>query len=275
MSFRKLLIAGFASILFLGLPALGGTMKLIDSGINAGNGQFYISDPSEASGLMGQYMDTPAVTTDIARSRAFIPAGGSREGTLFDTAAPTLSSVTDGHGIKIVGWSIYRDDYVGGNNAIGIDGNYGFAPAPADTTTNGGQAFANSNSILILSDTYSVAGQVGDAFCFSYLLGSDTNSGAATTSATGYLVFDGTTVIPVGGAASQTGTSSTNLVSETYTTTSAYSSVALLLRPDGGANGIRSLVDDVMLAVTPVPEPSSLTMLLFIGLGAMAVGRRR
>ena len=76
------------------------------------------------------------------------------------------------------------------------------------------------------------------------------------------------------GQQTRSGTSRTgaNTVTETYTSTAAYSTVDLEFRLGNVSGSTRVLVDDVRLDVTPIPEPS---MALLGGLGLLGLLRRR
>jgi len=240
-------------IFLLSAPVDAGTISLIDGDIGSGNGDFnYDGGGTVPTGI--------AFNENIPRDRYF-------------AQTPNAGATID-----IDDWTITRIAYAGGNNAYGLDGNFGFdnsAFEPANTGS--GQAFTNGNSSTIVdfeADTISYSGMAGDVFCLSYLLGSD-SSGA--TSDVMLILDAGLATEQMVSFATQTlsGTSRTgaNDVAETYTSMGAYSTVDLKFTLSPTAGSTRSLMDDVRLLVTPVPEPTA-AVLALLGVCALIRGRR-
>lgn len=231
-------------VFFLSSPVDAGTISLIGPAIGSGNGDFNY----DGGGVGFGSTPPPAVTEDIPRDRAFVGSG------------------TPGRGIDVDGWTLTRVAYSGGSNAFGLDGNYGFdAGSFEPANTGSGQAFTNGNDntfVDLEADTISYSGMTGDIFCLDYLLGSD--SGGANADV--MLILDaglGTQQMVTFATQTRTGAARTgaNDVTESYTTTGAYSTVDLKITMNPEAS-TRSLVDDVRLAVTPIPEPNAAVLAL-------------
>ncbi|RMH11015.1 MAG: PEP-CTERM sorting domain-containing protein [Gammaproteobacteria bacterium] len=258
--------------MLLAAPALMVTLNtsdaatLIGPNLGSGNGEFHVTDASQVS--LVNTLSSPIIA--LNRPRAMTDSA--------NFGAPTdladFSTITDGIGVKIDGWTIYRSHYTSSNGAFGVDGLYGFAPGPFGSTP-GGQAFANAGEIAVVSDAYAVTGSAGDQFDVSFLAGSDQSS---VVDFRAYLVFDDTTIIELAGAAADNlgGTDRTaggpNELSDTLVAPAAYSTVRLMITGNAGGALNRALVDNVQMDVTLVPEPASLALL---GLGGLAMLRRR
>lgn len=235
------------------------TMSLIGGSIAAGNGDFNYEGGGTVSGVGSA---TP--NENIPRDR-FLVGSANVNAT-----------------VNVDGWIMRRLAYSGGNNAFGLDGNFGLDNEPADTGS--GQAFTNGNSSTIvdlIADTINVSynGMAGDVFDLSYLLGSDSNTGTGSANATVTLTLDaGLPSEQVSAFAVQTRTGvmrdGSTSVAEQYISTGSYSTVDLVLQMNPNV-GTRSLIDDVRLSVDAVvPEPSSVVMALLGTAFAGAVGMR-
>lgn len=205
-----------------GISAVATT--LIDA--TQGNGEFAVDDANDVS-LFGGGSDE--ATIDLGRDRAFRATGSA------------------GRGISVSGWDIERVDYPGGNSAFGVDGTYGFATDPGIGPGQTGQAFANSGSVEVRSDTIVHNFVSGEQLELSYLLGTDTGT-SVTVEATAQLVFD--QGLPserthVFGVQSATGIT-TPLITQVYAVTEPASSVSLSFLLSGGT-GVRTLLDRVEL----------------------------
>lgn len=253
---RSLSFLAAAAALLCCVSAQAGTVSLIDGGIADGNGDFNYEGGGSVSGA-----GTAVPNENIPRDRYLI-------------GTPNVGSTLD-----IEGWLFRRLAYSGGNNAYGLDGNFGFDAASFEPANTGsGQAFTNGNNntvVDLIADTISgVAGSAGDVIDLSYLLGSDSNSGTANANATVTLTLDaGLPSEQVSAFALQNragfARDGSTLVTEQYISTGAFSTVDLTIQMNPG-NGTRSLVDDVRLtADLAIPEPGSvaLSMLALAGLG--------
>ena len=244
-----------------GLAATAGaqtTTPVIAAGIGMGNGEFEITDISQTSlvnaadGAMGQFiMDNPR----------FLFLSGANFGPapldLFD-----LSTVTDGLGVVIDGWTNYRTEYTASNPAHGFDGGFAFEAAAGEPLS--GQAFTNAGSMALLSDAHPVAGAgIGDSFDLAFFVGSDQSS---VTDYRSFLVFDDTTVVELTNA-SATDVAQDNFnrdltaadaaleLSDTFVTTAPYTTVRVMIVGEADVPLNRALVDNVRLDVTTSGGP--------------------
>jgi len=231
--------------------------------MNIGNGNFNTTQDDVDAGLTGAVTlfetpdETPGPDPIIQVDRHRVLQGGGSGG-------PFIS-----------GWTVIRRFYMGGNGAIGFDGNYGFATPPYQADNGeSGQAFANTGRVEVVSNTYDFNFASGTTVDFEYLVGSDTikdiDGLPLTAIATPSLVFDaGLPTEFREDFASESGTGSLdpndnsnlsfNRRSGTYTTTAAYSTVQIrfdltnelqlgdLNAPQGV---LRSLLDQVSLTAT-------------------------
>ena len=216
-----------------------------------GNGDFNYESGDGSSSF--------AITEVISRDRAFIQT-------------PNVNAT-----LAIDGWTLRRLAYTGGNNAFGLDGHFGFdASSFEPNNTGSGQFFNNGTdggNIELVADQIAASGNSGDTFDLSYLLGSDSGTAIASVTLTldAGLGSEQTITfadVELGGTLRD----GSNTVAEQYVSSGAYSTVDLTIDVTNGATGSRTLVDDVRLDVTPVPEPGSLALL---GLGGLAMLRRR
>ncbi len=229
---------------------------LIGGSIAEGNGDF-----NYEGGAVG-ILDTLTVTENIPRDRAFV------------------TTPTSTNGIDIDGWTLIRVAYNGGNNAFGLDGNFGFDDASFEAANTGsGQAFQNGNDnsvVDLIADQISHTGSLGDVFDLSYLVGSDSaGAGGALVTLTLDANLASEQVVNFG-AQSRFGTSraGANTVAEQYVSTGEYTTVDLQLRMQNSGGSTRTLIDDVRLDVTSaIPEPA--TAVLLGGIAGFAMLRRR
>lgn len=247
--------AALAVCLFTG-SSEAAMVSLIDGGIADGNGDFNYEGGGTVSGA-----GAAVPNENIPRDRFLI-------------GSPNVGATVD-----IEGWTLRRLAYSGGNNAFGLDGNFGLDNEPANTGS--GQAFTNGNGntvVDVIADTITdISGSTGDVIDLSYLLGSDSASADATVTLT---LDAGLPSEQVSAFALQTRTGSardgSTTVTEQYISTGAFSTVDLTLQisPNGGT---RSLLDDVRLtADLAIPEPGTiaLSMLALAGLGAVGMRSR-
>lgn len=236
-------------------------VELIGGGIADGNGDFNYEGGGSVSGV-----GSAVPNVNIPRDRFLI-------------GSPNIGATVD-----VEGWTFRRLAYMGGNNAFGLDGNFGFDAASFEPANTGsGQAFTNGNSATVVdltADTISFTGTAGDIFDLSYLLGSDSSTGTGSANATVTLTLDAglpTEQIASFAQVTRTGIArdgSTD-VTEQYTSLGDYTTVDLTLQMNPNV-GTRSLIDDVRLSViSAVPEPSlfgAFTVLSAVGFAAV---RRR
>ncbi|WP_411847350.1 PEP-CTERM sorting domain-containing protein [Roseibacillus persicicus] len=228
------------------LPQASGAV-LIGAEIGAGNGDFNYAGGATTN------PSSLTVNENIPRDRALI------------------GTPTTGQSITISGWTFVRVSYSGGNNAFGLDGNFGFDDATFEPANTGsGQAFQNGNSnatIDLIADTINHTGGAGDAFDLTYLLGSDSAGGISTATLTldsGLASEQAITFT----TRSLAGTSRTgaNTISESYISTGSYNTVDLTMRLGNSSGSTRVLVDDVRLNVIPEPSTALLGGLAFLGM---------
>ncbi|RMH11014.1 MAG: PEP-CTERM sorting domain-containing protein [Gammaproteobacteria bacterium] len=238
------------SLLCLAVPAVMMTSNvtqadtLITAGIGLGNGEFEVTSINETS-LVNRF-DVPI----------YIPERPRVMYDIYQYGAPNdladFTTITDGVGVVIDGWTVYRTFADAGNGAFGIDGLYGFD----DPDAPGGQAFTNAGEVAVVSDAYAVAGSAGDVFDVSYLAGSDQSTSADFRT---FLVFDDTTITELTGASATNlgGTDRTsggpNELSDSLTATAPYSTVRLMILMGADPPVGRALVDNVQLDVTLNP----------------------
>ncbi len=192
-----------------------------------GNGEFAMDNVNDASSVGG---GSAPLTTDVGRDRAFRSEG------------------TVGRGVGVLGWEITRVDYNGGNSAIGVDGNYGFATDAGTDPGQTGQAFVNSGSVNVTSDAIARDFKAGEKLDLSYLLGSDTNGATASVNATVSFILDQglaterVTTLPARTATGLT----TPAITEKFTLPADASSLTVRFLLDGGLSQ-RTLLDSVTL----------------------------
>lgn len=242
--------------------ASAATVSLISGGIADGNGDFNYEGGGSVSGV-----GTATPGENIPRDRYLI-------------GSPNVGATLD-----VEGWTMRRLAYSGGNNAFGLDGNFGFDDAAFEPANTGsGQAFTNGNEntiVDLIADTIAYSGVAGDIINLSYLLGSDSNSGAGSANSTVTLTLDaglGSEQTITFATQTRTGTArdgSTD-VSEVYVSTGAFSTVDLTLQMNPVAGSTRSLIDDVRLTVdTVVPEPSTFALTGLAFAASMVMVRKR
>lgn len=199
--------------------------------INAsqGNGQFAVDDASQVSGVG---IDSGSITVDLARDRALVSVGQNAVG----------------NGVDVDGWTVTRVSLPGGNNAIGVDGNYGFAPNAGTGPGQSGQAFVNSGVAEVTSDPVAGSFNAGDELVLSYLLGTD-SSPTAQVRASATLLFNAgqeTEFSHSFDIEDAVGLTSLRRLHR-YTLPTDANSVIISIQLDGIESGRRTVVDDVTL----------------------------
>lgn len=216
---------------------------LIDA--TTGNGEFAVDDAADVSGVG---IPTEDVSISVNRDRALSQSDGS----------------SIGEGVAIDGWQITRVAYPGGSSAIGVDGRYGFAVDAGTGPGETGQAFVNSGAAQVKSDTINAGFSPGDIITLSYLLGTNSASGAASVQAEVSLVFDeglGSETTHTFDVVTATGLSTPAIV-QNHSVVNAASTLSVEFLLDGVESDDRTLLDSVNLSVTTIPLPALTAALL-------------
>lgn len=200
---------------------------LIDA--TTGNGEFAIDSAVGVQAIDG----APTATIALNRDRAFVQTSGI------------------GQGIEFPGWKLNRVSYPGGNNAFGVDGNFGLAPNAGEGPGQTGQAFVNSGAADLVSDTINHNFAAGDVIDLSYLLGSDSGGATASVNATVSLIFDEglPTAFTLPFSQQSAAGLSAPAITEQVRLSQAASSVSVKFELNGVESGERTLVDSVQLSV--------------------------
>lgn len=204
------------------------TVPLINATL--GNGEFAVDNLGDASSVGG---GTETLSVILERDRALRGTSGANRG------------------VAVLGWEVRRDSYNGGNPALGVDGNYGFATDAGTGPGQTGQAFVNSGDASVVSDAISRDFFAGESLQLSYLLGTD--AGATTeVEATVSLLFDvGLPTARTHNFAVRSATGlTTPAITEEYTLAAPATTLSVQFIIGGVEVGRRALLDSVVLDLT-------------------------
>lgn len=228
-----------------------GTVSLVDAALNNGDFDANFTDPANSTANFWGY---------TAQNNA----GGALAVTVNGNGRGLISSSQTGSQVIGTDWVMERVSYPGANAAYGFDGGngaFGATPNP--------YIFVNSGSISLTNSTITQAFSAGDMICLDFDLFSGNSGGNAIAT-----IDFGNGETHTFSTATTTGGTALDYVAPTYTVMGAASQVTLTILLDTGSSGNQTLIDNVNLGVTPIPEPTAFALLFCSMIGLLAARRR-
>jgi len=248
MKLKHLFIGAAATV--LGLASVNAQVTLIGGAV--GNGDF--------QGNMNNFLLTDAQGWGMTTSTGSNGVSNSLGRAFFANSAI-------GQSINLVDWTGTRTAYPGGNNAWGLDAANSAFGSPNVYW------FMNSGGATLTHTTINGTFNAGDVF--QVTLDLFQNGGAsAAANVTPTITFNTTETHTFGTATVSAVSTVLNYSSAGYTLLAPATGVTLTLAFSTGISGAQTLMDNVTLTVTPVPEPTTFA-LAGLGLAWLLIFRRR